>query len=129
MAVNASALPGRLALTGLLSKRRLLGWAVVLVVGLGTLAPILLLIISSFDVAEPTQGAVFGLNNWKDAFLDSRILDAIWMTLKLAGTRVVIAVVAGIVFAWLIARTDMPGGSTFELLFWIAFWSLLKIQI
>ena len=123
MAVNASALPGRLALTGLLSKRRLLGWAVVLVVGLGTLAPILLLIISSFDVAEPTQGAVFGLKNWKDAFLDSRILDAIWMTLKLAGTRVVIAVVAGIVFAWLIARTDMPGGSTFELLFWIAFFT------
>jgi len=103
------------------SAHNLLGVVVVFVVGLGTLVPVLFLVFSSFNTAPPAQEATYGLENWRAAFIDPRILDSIWTTVRLAVTRVAIAVVVGILFAWLIARTDMPGGSNFEFLFWVAF--------
>ncbi len=105
------------------SSRNLLAAVVVLVVALGTLVPVLFLIFSSFNTALPAEEARYGLENWQAAFADSRISNAIWTTVRLAVTRIVIAVVVGILFAWLIARTDMPGGSTFEFLFWVAFFT------
>jgi len=105
------------------SPRNLLAAVVVLVVALGTLVPVLFLIFSSFNTALPAEEARYGLENWQAAFADSRISNAIWTTVRLAVTRIVIAVVVGILFAWLIARTDMPGGSTFEFLFWVAFFA------
>lgn len=105
------------------SPRNLLAAVVVLVVALGTLVPVLFLIFSSFNTALPAEEARYGLENWQAAFADSRISNAIWTTVRLAVTRIVIAVVVGILFAWLIARTDMPGGSTFEFLFWVAFFT------
>lgn len=107
----------------LLSRRNLLGVAVVLCVALFTLVPVLFLIFSSLNTASPGQEATYGLDNWRAAFADPRIVETIWTTVSLAGTRVAIAVVVGIMFAWLIARTDMPGGSTFEFLFWVAFFA------
>lgn len=103
------------------SAHNLLGVVVVFVVALGTLVPVLFLVFSSFNTAPPAQEATYGLENWRAAFIDPRMLDAIWTTVRLAVTRVAIAVVVGILFAWLIARTDMPGGSSFEFLFWVAF--------
>ena len=105
------------------SPRNLLAAVVVLVVALGTLVPVLFLIFSSFNTALPAEEARYGLENWQAAFADSRISNAMWTTVRLAVTRIVIAVVVGILFAWLIARTDMPGGSTFEFLFWVAFFT------
>ncbi|MFQ5850140.1 MAG: ABC transporter permease [Candidatus Binatia bacterium] len=107
----------------LASPRHLLAPVVVLVVALVTLVPVLFLIFSSFNTALPAQEARYSLENWQAAFTDSRISNAIWTTVRLAVTRVAIAVVVGILFAWLIARTDMPGGSTFEFLFWVAFFT------
>jgi len=103
------------------SAHNVLGVVVVFVVALGTLVPVLFLVFSSFNTAPPAQEAIYGLENWRAAFIDPRMLDAIWTTVRLAVTRVAIAVVVGILFAWLIARTDMPGGSSFEFLFWVAF--------
>jgi len=105
----------------LASPHRLWAAVVVLLVALVTLVPVLFLIFSSFNTAPPGEEARYGLENWQAAFADSRISNAIWTTVRLAVTRVAIAVVVGILFAWLIARTDMPGGSTFEFLFWVAF--------
>ena len=105
------------------SPRNLLAAVVVLVVALGTLVPVLFLIFSSFNTALPAEEARYGLENWQAAFADSRISNAMWTTVRLAATRIAIAVVVGILFAWLIARTDMPGGSTFEFLFWVAFFT------
>ena len=106
-----------------LSRRNLSGMAVVLAVALFTLVPVLFLMFSSFNTEAPGQAVTYGLDNWRAAFADTRILETIWTTVNLAVTRVAIAVVAGIMFAWLIARTDMPGGSTFEFLFWVAFFA------
>lgn len=108
---------------GLFSKRNILSLLLILALALVTIVPVLFLVISSFNVAEPGQVATFGLGNWIEAFDDSRILDAIWTTFSLVAARLGIGVLAGIMFAWLIARTDMPGGTTFEFLFWIAFFT------
>jgi len=105
----------------LASPRHLWAAVVVLLVALVTLVPVLFLIFSSFNTALPAEEARYSLENWQAAFADTRISNAIWTTVRLAVTRVAIAVVIGILFAWLIARTDMPGGSTFEFLFWVAF--------
>ncbi len=108
---------------GFLSRRNVGGLAVVLAVALFTLVPALFLIFSSFNTASPGEAATYGLENWRAAFADPRILDTVWTTVSLAVTRVAIAVGVGILFAWLIARTDMPGGSNFEFLFWVAFFA------
>lgn len=108
---------------GLLTRRNLLGLAVIAMVAMVTVVPIGFLIFSSFDVAAPGDPSRFGLDNWVAAFDDPRILDAIWTTFGLVGARLSIGVCAGIFFAWLIARTDMPGGTAFEFMFWIAFFT------
>lgn len=105
------------------SSNFILGILVLTVVAVGTLLPVLFLFWGSFNIGGPSQQASYGLANWQAAFSDPRVFDAIWTTVRLAVTRVAIAVVAGILFAWLIARTDMPGGSAFELLFWVAFFT------
>ena len=108
---------------GWLSRRHVIGTLVVVAVALVTLAPVAFLIYSSFNVTAPGEPTVHGLENWRQAFEDDRILDSIWMTLRLVLARLAISVTAGILFAWLLARTDMPGGSALEFLFWIAFFT------
>ena len=107
----------------LLSRRHVIGGAVVVAVALVTLTPVAFLIFSSFNIAAPGEPTAYGIENWRAAFDDDRILDSIWMTLRLVLARLAISVPAGILFAWLLARTDMPGGSTLEFLFWIAFFT------
>lgn len=123
--MTSALLPHAAAGTRLRSFARIhgLGAVVVAAVALFTLAPVAFLIFSSFNVAAPGEPTAYGLENWRVAFDDDRILDSIWMTLRLVFARLAIAVTAGILFAWLLARTDMPGGSTLEFLFWIAFFT------
>ena len=123
MGVSTATLGSGLARAPFLSRRRVLGIAVVLAVAAVTLVPVIFLVFSSFNVAAPGEPAAYGLRNWIAAFDDSRILDAIWTTLALVAARLSIAVGAGILFAWLIARTDMPGGPSLEFMFWIAFFT------
>lgn len=123
--MTSALLPHTAAGTRLSSFARIhgLGAVVVAAVALFTLAPVAFLMFSSFNVAAPGEPTAYGLENWRVAFDDDRILDSIWMTLRLVFARLAIAVTAGILFAWLLARTDMPGGSTLEFLFWIAFFT------
>ncbi|MEE2970142.1 MAG: iron ABC transporter permease [Pseudomonadota bacterium] len=123
MAISLRALRSGVTGNGLFNKRNVLSLILILALGSVTVVPVLFLVISSFNVADPGQATTFGLGNWIEAFDDSRILDAIWTTFSLVAARLSIGVLAGILFAWLIARTDMPGGTTFEFLFWIAFFS------
>lgn len=123
MAISLRALRSGVTGNGLFNKRNVLSLILILALGSITVVPVLFLVISSFNVADPGQATTFGLGNWIEAFDDSRILDAIWTTFSLVAARLSIGVLAGILFAWLIARTDMPGGTTFEFLFWIAFFS------
>src|SRR5215475_10438868 len=93
--------------------------AVLLAVLMG--APVLFMLISSFNVAAPTKEATFGITNWVRAFSDPGTLSALWMSFLIAFVRLIPAIAISVVVAWLIARTDMPGGQTLEFLCWFAY--------
>src|SRR5713226_8771632 len=83
--------------------------------------PLLFLLTGSFNLAPPGKGAVYGLDNWIRAFSDPGTLSALWMSFILSVVRLIPAMILSVVFAWLIARTDMPGGKVLESFCWIAY--------
>jgi len=83
--------------------------------------PLLFLITGSFNLAAPGKAAAYGFDNWTRAFTDSGTLSALWMSFLLSVVRLIPAVILSVIFAWLIARTDMPGGKIIESLCWIAY--------
>ena len=83
--------------------------------------PILFMLVGSFNIAPPGQPASYGLENWTRAFLDPQTLSALWMSFLFSVVRLVPSLVLSSTTAWLIARTDMPGGNTVEFLCWLAF--------
>jgi iron(III) transport system permease protein len=93
----------------------------VVLLALLTGLPILFLLISSFNIAVPGKAAVYGLQNWMRAFTDPGTLSALWMSFLIASVRLVPAMILSVLVAWLIARTDMPGGNTLEFLCWMAY--------
>jgi iron(III) transport system permease protein len=83
--------------------------------------PLLFLFAGSFNLAPPGKEAVYGLDNWIRAFSDPGTLSALWMSFILSVVRLIPAMILSVVFAWLIARTDMPGGKVLESFCWIAY--------
>ena len=83
--------------------------------------PVLFLLGGSFNVAAPGQAPVYGLQNWVEAFGDPQTLRALWMSFAFSVVRLIPSLVLSVTFAWLIARTDMPGAATVEFLCWLAF--------
>ena len=83
--------------------------------------PLLFLLVGSFNLSPPGKEAVFGLGNWLRAFNDSATIDALWMSFLLSAVRLIPAIAIAVIFAWLIARTDMPGGNAIEFFCWLAF--------
>jgi len=90
------------------------------VVAFLVLYPLLLLAINSFRVGEFGREAVWGLDNWRIALSQPRMRSALENTFTLALTRQAIATVIGILLAWLLARTNLPGRNWLELGFWFA---------
>ena len=83
--------------------------------------PLLFLLGGSFNLAAPGQAAVYGVANWARAFSDPTTVNALWMSFLLSGARLIPAVIIAVLFAWLIARTDMPGGNAIEFFCWMAY--------
>ena len=83
--------------------------------------PLLFILTGSFNLAAPGQSARFGFDNWARAFSDTGTIDALWMSFALSITRLIPAMILSVIFAWLIARTDMPGGKFLESICWIAY--------
>ena len=83
--------------------------------------PLLFLLVGSFNLATPGKAAVYGLDNWMRAFSDPGTISALWMSFLLSVVRLIPAMILSVLVAWLIARTDMPGGRTIESLCWIAY--------
>jgi iron(III) transport system permease protein len=90
-----------------------------LIVAMGM--PLLFLLTGSFNLAAPGKPAVYGFDNWARAFTDPGTLSALWMSFLLSVVRLIPAMVLSVMFAWLIARTDMPGGKWIESVCWIAY--------
>ena len=83
--------------------------------------PLLFLLGGSFNLAAPGQAALYGVANWARAFNDPTTVNALWMSFLLSGARLIPAVMIAVLFAWLIARTDMPGGNAIEFFCWMAY--------
>jgi iron(III) transport system permease protein len=83
--------------------------------------PVLFLLVGSFNINPPGKPAVYGLGNWVRAFSDPQTLNALWMSFLLSVVRLIPSLALAVIVAWLIARTDMPGGNTIEFFCWFAF--------
>ena len=83
--------------------------------------PLLFLLTGSFNLSAPGKPAVYGIDNWLHAFTDSGTLSALRMSFALSIVRLIPAMILSVSFAWLIARTDMPGGKFIEAICWVAY--------
>jgi iron(III) transport system permease protein len=79
------------------------------------------MILNSFQVSKPGEPMIYGLQGWREAFSSPGILSAIHNTFSLALARQFIALILGIVLAWLLARTDIPLSGPLEFMFWLSF--------
>lgn len=100
--------------------RGTLGALFILGIGAVTVAPVLYVLISSFDVAPLGAAFRFGTEGWRDVFSSSRTWSAIFYTFVLA-IRVPIATVISFMIAWLLMRVEIPGHRLIELAFWFGF--------
>ncbi len=83
--------------------------------------PVLFLLVGSFNTAPPGQEAAYGIDNWVRAFSDPKTLSSLWMSFLFSVVRLIPSLFLAVIVAWLIARTDMPGGHVVEMLCWFAF--------
>lgn len=116
-AAGAPALLGRSRLTPI----RIAEFSLLIFLAVAMGLPLLFLLNGSFNLAAPGKEAVYGLANWVRAFSDPATLSALWMSLLLSIVRLIPAMILSVLFAWLIARTDMPGGKFIESVCWIAY--------
>jgi iron(III) transport system permease protein len=96
-------------------------WAILLVMAVIVLYPVLLLAINTFVTTPVYETAEYGLDNWSFAFTDRGMLISLWNTVRVAVVVHAVSLTVAIIFAWLIARTDLPGANGLELFCWFAF--------
>lgn len=119
---------GLAVVTGSLTLRRrhrwwrpegLVGYVVLVLLAFLVLVPVYFVVVKSLQI-EAAPGETISLAPWRTALGDSRLLGALGNTLMLMVAFQVPAMVIGVFFAWLIARTDLPLARTLEFVFWIA---------
>lgn len=96
------------------------GTIVLLLIGLLVVYPIAILFLNSFQVGQFGTQTQIGLGNWTAALSNPKVIDTLKNTVSLSVTRQAIAIVIGVMIAWLLARTDLPGRNWLEFGFWIA---------
>jgi iron(III) transport system permease protein len=93
---------------------------VLAIVAFFVLYPIWLLFINSFQVGQFGLATHWGLANWHAALTEPATRRAITNTVTLTLVRQTIALVVGVLLAWVIARTNVPGRYWLEFGFWVA---------
>lgn len=89
--------------------------------GFYILYPLLLILISSFNVATIAEAPVYGLQAWRDAYSEYGIWESLWNTIKVTYIRQAIVFPVGVLIAWILARTNIPFANGFEFFFWVSF--------
>src|SRR5713226_1019582 len=102
------------------SKNVVGGVLLLLIVGACTAVPVLYVLINSFNLADPGQGFVFGLQGWREVFSEPKTLTSIGYSFLLS-IRIPIAIAVAIVVAWLLIRLQIPGRKFIEHTLWFAF--------
>ena len=90
-------------------------------VGVTALYPVVLIVLNSFQMARPGESPQWGLEGWRIALSQPGILTSIGNTASVLLVRQAISFPIAIVIAWLLARTDIPGGRWLEFMFWLSF--------
>ena len=101
-------------------RRTLYGALLLCVVALFTAAPVLYVIVTSFDVALPHQPYAFGLEGWIEVFDNRKTWNSVLVTLTLT-LRAPIAICVAFVVCWLLVRIEIPGRRFIELTLWFGF--------
>lgn len=119
--MDRTAAPERVVFQERLNGSLLLMSLLLGIVAFVVLVPLFLMILNSFQVSKPGEPMIYGLQGWREAFSSPGILSAIYNTFSLALARQFIALILGIVLAWLLARTDIPLSGPLEFMFWLSF--------
>jgi iron(III) transport system permease protein len=85
------------------------------------LYPIILIIVNSFQVAKPGMPPLYGLGGWRAVLAEPGLRRAVYNTFALLVVRQLLSFPVAILIAWLLARTDLPGKSFLEFMFWLSF--------
>ncbi|HEY7064144.1 MAG TPA: iron ABC transporter permease [Chloroflexota bacterium] len=85
------------------------------------LAPIVFLVVNSFQLARPGGAVAYGLQNWVVALTEPGMLEAVGNTFSRTAVSLGLAFPVAVFVAWLLARTDLPGKNWLDLLFWMTF--------
>lgn len=103
------------------SIRNVLYGCVFVIVATLVIAPIVFLIVSSFQLSTSGQPPMWGLRAWEKALANPNIWVAMWNSIRLYLSTSVISWPIAILLAWVIGRTDIPMKRTIEFLLWISF--------
>ena len=103
-----------------ITAKVLLSFLLLGLVGFLVVYPLYSLVLTSFQINEFGRDPLWGLAHWFKIFDQARIGRAINNTITLSLTRQVISIVLGVLIAWLIARSNLPGRKWMEVGFWIA---------
>jgi iron(III) transport system permease protein len=91
------------------------------VIGFYVVYPLALIFINSFNVARPGQPPVYALDPWVDAWSGRGILPALGNSFVVAFWYQVLSFPIGVLLAWLLGRTNLPGARWLEVCFWLSF--------
>jgi len=92
------------------NERSLLSWATLIVVTWLVMAPLVLVVVTSFQ-AEPLAAAgYYTIKNYLDVYLDPGTYELLSNTLLFAAGAIAIGFFFAFPLAWLVERTNTPGG-------------------
>jgi iron(III) transport system permease protein len=97
------------------------GTLLLLLLGLAIVYPVLLIVLQSFDTADPGQPHLWSLQGWQSALSEPLLRSSLVNTLMLTVVKQIITLPLAVAIAWLLARTDLPGRHWYEFGFWVAF--------
>ncbi|HTM10792.1 MAG TPA: iron ABC transporter permease [Verrucomicrobiae bacterium] len=85
------------------------------------LYPIVLIVVNSFQIAKPGMPPLYGLDGWRAVLAEPGLRRAVYNTFSLLAARQLLSFPLAVLIAWLLARTDLPGKSLLEFMFWVSF--------
>lgn len=95
----------------------------ILALGFYLIYPVFLILIQSFNTApEILVGTPkWGLDNWRAAFSDARLLQALSNTIMIWTLVMLVSFPTATLIAWTLARTNIPFSHGLEFMFWISY--------
>ena len=97
--------------------------AILLTFGVYLIFPVVLILGLSFNTNAEffSRDRIWGIDHWQIAFTEPRIAQALWNTVWLWLVTMAVSFPLGIMVAWLLARTRIPGSNVLEVFYWISY--------